>query len=331
MLPKLPENPKDQWKCSFIGDVNKPLHTVSAAGGLVVAGGDILFMQRPGKNKGRMSLGPPTVGLTHVVAEPWPPHRYVVAAKTHFGVFEGDKPVPAAHIEFTNPEHYPTHICWARVGKESTVYFRQRGGQMGRVRLAEAKVENFNVVEIDAITSDHTGTVAVLDIGAANLTLLHPDGSREDRELFTIPESTTDNPDLLYYMAMADGSVAFCTEDSASIDVSWHDQPERMEHARQAMSGPIAFADKDHLFAVYNHAVEGPHIVRTSRLGEPELVGVIEVDSHNLPDDEEMPAVAIASIAWDSTRNRLWAVSPQFGLTIAEPPKSAKVKKVVYS
>jgi hypothetical protein len=62
-----------------------------------------------------------------------------------------------------------------------------------------------------------------------------------------------------------------------------------------------------------------------SREGGTSLVGVVETEGEGAPDIE------IVSLAWDASRNRLWAVSPQFGLTIAEPPKSAKVKKVVYS
>ena len=79
--PRLPERTEEGWKAGFVLDPPQPLSDVSGAGGLVIAGGDAIFMLRPGAEQWKMRARPDGVeAVAAVAAEQGPPFRYAVSS-----------------------------------------------------------------------------------------------------------------------------------------------------------------------------------------------------------------------------------------------------------
>src|SRR5262245_2885612 len=86
--PRLPSHAADAWASSFVFDAPSVVRSLSARGGLVVAGGAELHLLRPGDQRMASRAPPLDIGPIRVAAaEPRSPWRYAVASQEMVAVF----------------------------------------------------------------------------------------------------------------------------------------------------------------------------------------------------------------------------------------------------
>jgi hypothetical protein len=290
----------------------RPVRDVSAAGGLVIAGGDAIHVLRPGTVRPGWHELPPDTGLRLVAVEPWAPFRYAFASRGHLQVFTGGSPDEELFdATFTSPEAEPTHMAWSRHEGESMLYMRARSGALTRLRPEKQVVEDIDVPPMAAIASDSSGTMALLCLvpGEEEVWVSTATGF-ETRPLSDIPGDDPDDP-IHVYLAVSGGAVAYSVNGAGTF-VSWAPD-EELEFCDDLMWGPIAFHGDDALFCAYSVETTAA-INRRTRRGD--VTRIVEIESEWAPDAE----LTITALAWDESRRTLWGASPQVGWILAKEP-----------
>lgn len=296
------------WQGSFLGDTPPRMRHVSAAGGLVVAGGDGLAMLRPGAVHHGHRLLPKDAGVAAVVAaEPWTPRRYAVALRGGVTVFSGGQPdEELLRLTFTRPDLEPTHLAWAREAGESRLYLRGRDGSLLRVRPDAEAFDEIDTSPMSAIASDAAGVLATLDVIQGDVCVMRADGTLEERPLPVSLEPDEDDEPRVH-LAISGGAVAYSVE-GLGVGVSWG-EGQGFEHCDGLMGGPIAFQGDDAIVCAYS--VETTiRVSRTTRQGETTCLA--EIETAWSPD----ATLTLDAIAWDASRRALWGASPQLGLLV---------------
>lgn len=318
--PSLLRRRDDAWEGRFVLVPPRPVRSVSAASGLVVAGGDALYMLRPGAERLRARELPPDLGLLVVAAEPWAPFRYAVAARGRIAVFSGAEPdEPLVEIELTDPRRDATHLAWTRHEGEPALFVRSRNGAIARLRLDRNAFEDLDCPPMEAVASDASGALAMLSLAPDEEAawVSKPDGSWELRPLTTIPVAD-EGDDAGLHLVIAGPAVAY-SADGIGTYVSWEREAD-FDRCGDLFWGPVAFQDEGALFSAYSVETTMT-ITRFTRQGDVTRIAEIEAGG-----EEAEPT--ITAVAWDAPRRTLWAASPEAGLLACTEPVAKGGKRV---
>jgi len=321
------EPPDDLWDHRFALDPPAAVRVLDAATGFVVAAGDALYVIDAGEHGIRKRDLPPGALVRAVAVEPWAPFRQAVASRGQVGVFAGPWPgEPILELRLSDPDDDATHLAWVRHDGESMLYLRQRSGRVSRIGMAGTS-EVVTTPNAAAIAADADGVLALVTLlppEEAGAWILPAGATAWDtRCLTTIPVGDEDDPaqDWRVYLTVRGSAVAF-SMDEWSAAVSWEDDEDESKHFQSPPAvfyGPIAFQSERVIFAAYN--VEGQvRVLRHERDG-----GVTRIARFGVGDDWEGTAATVTALAWDESRETLWAASPELGLiALTEPSASAK-------
>ncbi len=324
----LDENPPDAfWDWSPALTPATPVRVVSAAGGLVVAAGDALHMLRPGSQRFRSRDLGADLGVIAVAAEPWSPFRLAIASPMHLGVYSGHQPHdPEVDVTLPGSAYDATHLAWVRHDGETLLYYRQRSGDVSRLRF-EGATESITVPKTQAVAADEAGNLALITLvpsdDAAVWSL--PAGGKEwdIRGMVSVPVGEDDDETAAFevHLAAHGTAVAFSMDDCGA-EVSWKEHEDETKHfvsPPAVFQGPIAFQSDQAIFAAYN--VDGQaRILRYVRSG-----GVTRIARFGVGEDWQGVPATVTGLAWDAERRVLWAASPELGLLkLTEPRAPAK-------
>lgn len=322
--------PEELWDVNFALDPPTPVHTLSAAGGFVVAAGASLHTLRPGAQRLRSRDTPPDFEVRVVAAEPWSPYRFAMASPTSVKVFTGHRPYePLMTFTSSGPEFRVTHLAWCRHDGGTMLYLRHAGGSVSRLRMGESGTETLQCPPALAIAADERGLLAVLAAphgDDAMLWAIHEGAKHWDKRFVSDDLSDDDamgwevflsvhRPAIAYSMSGDAESCGFC---SVSWEQKDEDEDDGTESPPGVFQGPTAFQNERVLFAAYNvdgqvrilRHVRGAGITRIARFGVGE-------------DWTGIPAT-VTALAWDEERRTLWAASPELGLIRLTEPAASK-------
>jgi hypothetical protein len=169
-----------------------------------------------------------------------------------------------------------------------------------------------------AITSDAKGMVAMIaGVGDEMEVYVSSDGEHfTPRYMTVIPD---DEDGLPMYLAVAGDAVAYSMGDGWGTFVSWEAEGD-FQMCAELRGGPIAFQTGSGgvaLFGAYSDE-EGGAIVRVTREGVATRIAELEARGEDAP-------LGISALAWDESRRRLWAASPQAGLLVSVEPGAKKM------
>jgi hypothetical protein len=312
--PRLLGRAEDRWESVFVLGSPQPVHDVSGAGGLIVGGGDALFMLRPGAETWKHRPPPEDLGpVVAVAAEPGPPWRYAIASRGGITVFglPGDQVLT---LRADTPDLQATHLAWASFGKEKVLYLRWSDGTVGRLRMDLGTIEELQTMPMDAIASDANGVLAMVAVGGdaadAHALFTHDGVRLEERPAIVVPGAERTR----VHLAVADAAIAYAVEGwgtrlSRGIDDDF------VPCAELSPGGPIAFhgttADAALFGVLWSKAVCAIHRVDT----QGAVQQVTEIES-------EGDAPKISTLLWDRSRKALWAALPQVGIVRADEPRA---------
>lgn len=232
----LDENPPDAfWDWSPALTPATPVRVVSAAGGLVVAAGDALHMLRPGSQRFRSRDLGADLGVIAVAAEPWSPFRLAIASPMHLGVYSGHQPHdPEVDVTLPGSAYDATHLAWVRHDGETLLYYRQRSGDVSRLRF-EGATESITVPKTQAVAADEAGNLALITLvpsdDAAVWSL--PAGGKEwdIRGMVSVPVGEDDDETAAFevHLAAHGTAVAFSMDDCGA-EVSWKEHEDETKH-----------------------------------------------------------------------------------------------------
>jgi hypothetical protein len=321
-LPRSPSHSADAWECSFLFDTARTVRTVSARGGLVVAGGVELHLVRPGAQN--MSTRAPPLDIGHVfvaAAEPRAPWRYAVASSELVAVFwkgaQGDQVV---RLRSGSPGPSATHLAWARADGASALYIRWDSGEIVRMKQDMSGVDTTDLPPMDAIASDDEGVLAMISLaGPEPRAFVTRDG--ETLAWRALPGAIAAAEDM--HLAVADMAVAFAAKGGGAF-VSRADEAPFVA-VEPLAGGPLEFegtSSNAPLFGVV-HQAGAATIVRMGEGGDAIRIADFGSDGGVAP--------GITALSWDAPRRTLWAASPQMGLVTCVAPSAKGAKKPVMS
>jgi hypothetical protein len=312
----------DVWECSFLFDTARTVRTVSARGGLVVAGGDELHLVRPGALN--MSSRTPPLDIGHVsvaAAEPCAPWRYAVASSELVAVFfkgaQGDQVV---RLRSGSPGPSATHLAWARADGASALYIRWSDGEIVRMKQDMSGVDTTDLPPMDAIAGDAEG-------GLGMISLAGPDPrafvTRDGETLAWRPLPSAVVAAEHVHVAVADMAVAFALKGYGAFVSRADDAP--FVAIPSLAAGPLEFEGTTSDAPVFGvvHLAGTATIVRVDLDGDAIRIADFGSDGGVAP--------AITALSWDAPRRTLWGASPQMGLVTCVAPSAKGAKKRVMS
>jgi hypothetical protein len=318
----LPHRGEDTWDGGFVLDKAQRIVGVSGAGGLVMGGGDALFLLRPGAKAWLGRDMPEGLGvILAVAAEQAKPFRYAVSSEggiTLFGLPHDQKLTlsaePGAPVA--------THLAWGRLGKERVLYLRWGDGGVGRLRLDLGTVEPLSVAPMDAIAADADGVLAMVSLLGQHddaHALVTADGVRfEERPAIAPLLSLAGEGGV--HLAVAGAAVACAVEGwGAYLSRSADDDFVRCEGLLGG--GALAFQGTAPSAALFGacHDRTTTAIHRVDAGGAVLRIAEIETSTGEPP--------RLTALAWDPTRHVLWSASPQAGIMRSEEPAKKGGKK----
>lgn len=321
--------PDDFWAVSFVLDPQVPVRHVSAAGGLMIAGGGSLHMLRPGSNRIRSRELPPDLEVLALAAEPWSPYRLAISSPTSVGIYTGHRPHdPVCSIELATPELAATHLAWSRRDDKTLLYLRQRKGEVSQINLDDGTMGTLSGPLVAAIAGDPKGVLAMINLAPvepANVgdAWILPLGAKEWDIRWVDCGPPDDGTTWTVHLAVHGAAMAYSQDPADQIEytgsalVSWEEEKDEEDSFAMApgvFQGPIAFQNEGVIFAAYN--VEGQvNVLRWVRNGS-----FTRIARFGLNDAWEGTEATVTQIAWDEERHALWAASPELGLIkLTEP------------
>jgi hypothetical protein len=321
--PRLPTRTADAWDCSFVLEQARYVRGVNGRGGLVVAGGELLYMIRPGAER-MMSREPPLdIGTVRIAAaEARPPWRYAVASDELVAIFYKTKTEDAI-VRLRPAEHggTATHLAWAREGNGSALYIRWDDGAIVRTKADMSGVDVLDVDPIDAIASDSSGALAmVCFVEDGCRVYLTRDGNKFEYNELELPGDT----DSDVHLAVADQAVAISIgQGGAYVSRSAGAPFVRCEQLGAA--GAIEFEGASSDAALFGAVQTGTvtAILRVDKDGGAMRIAEFESEGGPVPE--------ITALSWDASRHRLWGASPEMGLVTCTAPSAKGAKKALRS
>jgi hypothetical protein len=320
--PSLPSRPEDTWEGGFVLDRVQKVLSVSGPGGLVLGGGEHLYMLRPGAQRWMRREPMTELGrVLAVAAEPRHPWRYAVSSEkglTVYGLPNDQK------LTLTAPDDDPpaTHLGWGTFEEQSVLYLRWADGTAGRLRLDLGQVESLELLPMDALATDASGSVAVVSLqGDTPHALFTQDGIRfEERPAVRAPQNLA-GP---VHLAVAGAAVAYAIEGWGTY-VSRGLDDDFLPVEALAPGGALAFQGTDPASPLFGAVWTQAHgaILRVDAGGDVQRIGETSGTG--------VAAPRITSLAWDGSRSVLWSSSPDAGILRNEEPTAKGEKKRVLS
>jgi hypothetical protein len=310
-MNRSPDHAGEMWEGGFLIDPPREVRSVSARGGLVIAGGEELYLLRPGAERLMNRLPPPDVGAVHVVAaEPRGQRRSAVASAEMIAFFfrTGDD----EHVlRLRPPPPFPTatHLVWGGTSGASSLYIRWDDGSVARLSPDLSDIETLDIPSIEALAVDEAGIVAMISMDPEPLVFV----SRGEDELLSRP-FVADAPEAggTLHLAVAGRAAAVSLPDGRVLVSRRHDEPFA---PCEALAGATALAFEG---TGADAALFGA--VSAEEIG---WIGRVDVEGASTR-IAELPVIAgavaeIVSLAWDASRKTLWGASPQAGLFLGVP------------
>jgi hypothetical protein len=317
--PSLPTHPRNTWSPLFWKTPSTYLQTLSCRSGRVVAGGEDIYLLRPGQQSLHVIPYGREMGEIYAVAvEPRPPWRIAIAHELGGVrvVTDGDV---HAEIRRNAPDGdiVATHLAWG--ANPNALYVRWDDGEFVRCRGDDLQTyEGFNQSDpIDALAADDRGVVALV---AAVQSLNPYAGTFREGEAFELRELLMDvnaSP-FSVQVAVAGDSIAV-TLDSLGAYVSRSPREPLARCASLENACAVAFEDASTgapLYAAVSLS-STRSLVRVEASGATVRVVDIEAEGSQEPAD-------VSALAWDASRRTLWAASKAVGLVACTAP-GAKV------
>jgi hypothetical protein len=309
--PRLPSHPGNVWKGDLVLGEARTVYSVSVRDGLLIAGGDELFQLRPGAEGLQMRQLPSELGEGPVYAaavEPRPQRRYAAATYESIVIFMGDK-----LLRLGGEAPRATHLAWGSVGKSSGLYIRREDDLALQMKPDLSDLGEIPLEGVAALASDDAGAVAlVLTTDDLPLAYVTKDGEQYFyRELADEIELTGRH----VHLAVAGLAVAVSIDgQGAWVSRGQADPFVRCEALGRG--GPLAFegvSEQAALFGGVNEAATAS-IVRVEPDGSAFRIAELLARAGEPP--------RLSALAWDASRKKLWAASPQAGIVSAAAPRS---------
>jgi hypothetical protein len=320
--PRLPKHATDAWDSGFLLDPAQPVQAINGRGGLVVAGGEQMFMLRPGAQN-YAYRDPPDPGLIEVIAaEARPPWRYAIGAGELVTLFYKRKDEDAiVRLRATETEAVATHLAWAKDGDASALYIRWDDGVVVRTNQDMSGVDVLEMDWIDAVGSDAAGAIAFVTFDGVKCRVYR---SKDGTQMRFDDYDFESEPDGHMRVAVAGEAVAI-TLDGGGVFVSRALGAPLVRCEALESGGPIEFEGTSSdaaLFGVITGATVSA-IVRVDKAGVATRVAEFESSSELVPE--------ISDLSWDATRRTLWAASPHMGIISCTAPSAKGGKKPLAS
>jgi hypothetical protein len=322
--PRLPTRATDAWDCGFILDQASVVRGVSARGGLVVAGGDLLYMQRPGAEK--MASREPPLDAGNVViaaAEARAPWRYAFASEALVAIFFKNKTEDGiVRLRPAEQGGRPTHLAWARDGHGDghALYIRWDDGAIVRTMPDMSGVDVLDFPPVDAIASDSSGVLAMVTFTEeGGRAYVSHDGTHFAFRELDVPHEAGEH----VHLAVADEAVAVALGQRGAYLSRAAGAPfVRCEHLTTA--GPIELEGASSDAALFG-AIRTPTVAAILRIDPAgAAIRVAEFESDG-------PVPELTALSWDAQRRKLWGASPQMGIVTCTAPDAKRGKKALQS
>jgi hypothetical protein len=329
--PQLPRRTADAWELSVPFEERREVRAIESRGGLVVAGGADLYQLRPGEHLWKHRPPPEDIGPVHVVAvEPRGLRRYAVASEKMFALFfkaEGEDQL----LRITPAEGGPrvTQLAWGGVEGPCSLYVLQDDRSLLRMRPDLSGLDVVDLEEVYAIASDESGVIAMpMLLNDPQIVYLTRDGTHLEHRTIT-PELDLDAG---VQVAVAGEAVALLIDGERVLLSRGPDDPFVRVEAADFPSGlgwhlgAVAFqgSTSDAPLLCARWESEEARIIRVEPGGAAAtIVQISGTETEDAPD--------ITSLSWDTTRQTLWAASPDLGIFACLPPGAKGAKKVSLS
>jgi hypothetical protein len=320
--PQLPSSPTQTWGGGFLLDQASPVRWVEARNGLVVAGGDRLYLLRPGQEHIKHREIPLDIGPVHLAAaEPRGQRRYAFASQEMIALFlrrNGEDQI--VRIRPTVPGPVARSLAWAGAGSACALWVLWDDGEVARIKPEAEAIDPLNLPPMAALASDDAGNLALVSFDPTPLVYVTADG-----ETLQFRDLPLEPPDVIHrlHLAVAGTAVALSVNDGPPLVSRSVDDPFTACEPL-AGAGPLAFEGTDPgaaLFGAIRDGSEGA-LIRVDRSGAAMRTAEFGADGG-------AGAIEIAAISWDAPRHQLWAASPQAGLLTSVAPAAKKGKKAL--
>ena len=281
------------------------INTVAAAGGMMVAGGEKIYVVERGAARAREREFPE--GWVDAVAVA--PHgtRYAAATATYLHLYEGDDSI---HFLIPDEDDEFQSIVWGFYGGRMALYAATANGVLYTVDVEDRALDRFDHDPTLKVCADANGRVALLDAedeGIYGCWIFDEGGNEAPWVVF--PEELMS----LEAVALAGEALAVAAHDRIWVRRASQDKLVALdgilpEHAYvQAMQ--FAGAANDAPLLVAYKSGDHAHIVRADVRGE--LTTLADMSSR----DGQPPQ--LSGIAWDDSNETLWAAWYNVGVTFS--------------
>jgi hypothetical protein len=320
--PKLPTRPSDTWDCEFIFESAHDVRAVSARGGLVMAGGDELYMVRPGAQGMASRARPQDMGqVVAVASEPRAPFRYAFATAEMVVLFmKSEQGEQTVRLRPMLSGASPTHIAWGPAEGANALWIRWSDGAVVRTNRDMSSVDVLDVQPMDALAADGNGVIAMVSFAEPEPRAY----TSKDGESFQFrPLGVELKPADHVFMAVADEAVAYAIKGVGAFMSRAVEVPFTRSEPLGA-AGPVEFQGESSDAALLGASRYARYasIVRVDREGAALRIADFGSD--------DAPAPEITCLSWDASRRVVWGASPQMGIVRCTEP-SAKHGKIALS
>jgi len=309
--PRLPSHAADIWKGGFVLDGVRDVYSVDVRDGLLIAGGAELFQVRPGaegiqKRPLPSELGEGPVSVTAV--ERRPGRRYAAATYGAIVIFAGDQ-----LLRLGGRVPHTTHLAWGSMGEASTLYILRADEVALQMKPDLSDMGEIPLEGVAALASDDAGTVALIVAATEDVARAYVTKDGEQFLYRGLPEDI--DIDGHVHLAVAGMAVAFATE-GGGVWLSRGQADPFVRCIELGDGGPLAFEGGSEQAALFGavHEAAMTSIVRIEPGGA--AMRIAELAS------EELAPPQLSALAWDASRRRLWAASPDAGLLSSSAPAS---------
>jgi hypothetical protein len=305
---RLPRFMADVWPGGFVFDSVQRTPALSVWGGVVLAGGDSLYMLAAGEERFRQRGLPGEMKLaTGVALEPRRRPRLAICSPDRISVLDGENLATIG-----DDAGGFDRLAWGTVKGGAALYILAADRVLRRSRVERGDLEEIPIEGVSCLSSDEKGTIAVLADEPEARVWATRDGSSWFWRGLPAADSTGGEVHLAIAGATA---VATLADDGTTWISRKHDAPfDRCE----ALDGAVALAFEGTtsdaaVFAAIPHG-RVDAVVRLDAKGAATRIAEIE---------SELEGPHIGQMAWDATRSTLWAALPLAGLVKCEAPRRA--------
>jgi hypothetical protein len=302
----------EAWPGGFVFDRARLVTHVAAGAGTVLAAGDAPYLLRPGATSfGRREIPPDLGDVAAIAVEPRRPSRLAVAGVGSVLIFDGER---VDRMRLRDPEAEVDKLAWglSGTGDALALYALLNDGALLRIEPQTGGIDELELPPVDAIATDEAGNLVFACFDEESWCLdIHTRGERWLRCVEAPNAMST------VELAVAGQTVAV----SFLLGGVWASRGLRepfVEVGALLGGGPIAFQWTEGQAAVFGVDTDesAAGIVRVDSAGTALRIAEIHATGGAGP--------RIGRLAWDASRQTLWAAAGEAGLLCSTAP-GAKV------